>query len=168
MRSPGSVHSAAAHGDGHVGMMILVVLKGQIVDVFRGSMVPPTGMRPFVGGEREVTRFSIGSARDVSYGVEEARAEVGTLVQVGGPAVVVTAIVVATLAALGTLSDDLAVGLETVFQAVTDSDTTLLFDEVHKAVPTRPDRIDRQADLGDFAGGAALNVLWSIRRVGRR
>src|SRR4029078_8656804 len=109
MRSPGSVHSAAAHGDGHVGMMVLVILTGQIVDLFRFSLVSPAGMRPFVGGEREVTRFSIGSAGDVSHGVEEARAEVGTLVQVGGPTVVVTAIVVAALTVLGTLTDDLAV-----------------------------------------------------------
>src|SRR5262245_7204324 len=150
-------------------MMVLVILKGQIVDVFRGSMAPPAVVCMFVGREREVTRLSIGSAGDVSHSVEEARAEVRALAQIGGPAVVVSAIVVVAQATLGTLTDDLAVGLETVFQAVTDSNTTLFFDEVHEIVPVpaRRYRIDRQADLGDFTGGAALNVLWSNRRVGR-
>ena len=78
-----------------------------------------------MGSECEVTRLPVGDAEDASNGVQEGRAEVGALAQVGGPAVVIAAIVVVALAARGALTDDLPVGLEAVFQTSADVDVAL-------------------------------------------
>jgi hypothetical protein len=78
-----------------------------------------------MGGECEVTRLPVGDAEDASNGAKEGRAEVGALAQVGGPVVVVAAIVVEALAARGALTDDLPVGLEAVFQTTADVDAAL-------------------------------------------